>query len=149
MVLPALGNLALVCIAGSLWVIGYMVAPTLFAMLERERAGQVAGQLFTYVAWVVMVCAFLLIAFRQWISPCAPRWVAGCLSAVLVLAALGYFGLRPYMADLKEAHAAGRMAEEAYRAAFGRAHGVSALLYLAQSILAAALVVGWRRRMPS
>jgi hypothetical protein len=148
-VLPALGNLALFCMAGSLWVVGYMVAPTLFAMLERERAGQVAGQLFTYVAWVVMVGAVLLVAFRQWLAPGAPRWVVVCLSTVLALAALGHFGLRPYMADLKEAHAAGQLADAAYRAAFGWAHGISALLYLTQSILAAALVAGWNRRVVS
>jgi len=131
--------------AGSLWTVGYMVAPTLFAMLERERAGQVAGQLFTQVAWLVMICAVALIGFKERLLPESPRWVGYGLLGILALAALGHFGLRPYLADLREAHAAGRMAQETFRAAFGRAHGISALLYLAQSLLAAALAAGCRR----
>ena len=123
-----------------------MVAPTLFAMLERERAGEVAGQLFTHVAWVVMTCTALLIVFRRWIAPGLPRWASACLWVILALAALGHFGMRPHMATLKAANVSGRLASEAYRSAFGKAHGISALLYLTQSVLAAALVAGWRRR---
>ena len=29
---------------GAIWVVGYVVAPTLFAMLERSVAGDVAGR---------------------------------------------------------------------------------------------------------
>ena len=110
--------------AGCLWVVGYMVAPTLFAMLERERAGEVAGQLFTHVAWVTMTCTALLIVFRRWIAPGLPRWASACLWVILALAALGHFGMRPHMATLKAANASGRLASEAYRNAFGKAHGV-------------------------
>lgn len=145
-VLQALGNLALVLMAGSLWVVGYMVAPTLFATLERERAGDVAGQLFTHVAWVVMAGSALLIVFRRALAAGLPRWATACLWVILALAALGHFGMRPHMTTLKAAHTSGRLATEAYRSAFGRAHGISAILYLTQSILAAALVAGWRRR---
>jgi hypothetical protein len=145
-VLLALGNLALVLMAGCLWVVGYMVAPTLFSMLERERAGEVAGRLFTHVAWVAMTCTALLIVFRRWIAPGLPRWATACLWVILALAALGHFGMRPHMATLKAANVSGRLASEAYRSAFGKAHGISALLYLTQSVLAAALVAGWRRR---
>lgn len=132
--------------AGSLWVVGYMVAPTLFATLERERAGEVAGQLFTHVAWVVMASTALLIMFRRALAPGLSRWVTSCLWVILALAALGHFGMRPHMATLKAANASGRLATEAYRSAFGRAHGISAILYLTQSVLAAAIVAGWRRR---
>ena len=38
---------------GSLWTIGYIVAPTLFAMLEdRQLAGSIAGRLFHAEAWI-------------------------------------------------------------------------------------------------
>jgi hypothetical protein len=143
--LPALGTLLLVAMAGSLWTVGYLVAPTLFAMLEREQAGRVAGQLFTQVAWLVMICTAVLLGFKKRLLPGSPRWISYGLLGVLALAAVGHFALRPYLAGLREALAAGRVAQETYHAAFGRAHGISALLYLAQSFLAAALAAGCRR----
>ncbi|MES2016126.1 MAG: DUF4149 domain-containing protein, partial [Pseudomonadota bacterium] len=41
--------------AGSLWTIGYVVAPTLFATLhDRVLAGVIAGSMFTSQAWLSM-----------------------------------------------------------------------------------------------
>lgn len=140
----AAAGIALALMAGGLCVVGYVVAPTLFAMLERARAGEVAGQLFTWMAILAVAAAlFVLCIDLAWLRSGRP-WVRVCLAAILVLAALSHFGIRPQLAAIKAVQAAGG-APEALRAAFGRWHGVSAVFYLLQSLLALAAVAGWRR----
>src|SRR5207253_6030228 len=49
--------------AGSLWTVGYMVAPTLFSVLpSRETAGLIAGQLFRTEAILGVVVGVLQLA---------------------------------------------------------------------------------------
>ena len=48
---------------GGLWIVGYVVAPSLFARLDDTRlAGELAGGLFDLMAWISMVCGLLLVA---------------------------------------------------------------------------------------
>ena len=47
---------------GALWTVGYLVAPALFEYLETPaEAGRIAGELFTIVTWLSMVCGALLL----------------------------------------------------------------------------------------
>ena len=50
----ALYNIALTLWVGGLWAIGYLVAPTLFAILggDRPLAGVLAGKLFELIGWI-------------------------------------------------------------------------------------------------
>lgn len=140
----AIATIALALMAGGLAVVGYVVAPTLFSMLERTRAGEVAGQLFTWITVLATFCCAVVLSLDYgWLRVGRP-WVRGCLVAILVLIAIGHFGLRPQMAALKSTGAVEAMSAEA-RAAFARWHGVSAVLYLLQSVLGLAAVAGWRR----
>ncbi|MDX1656271.1 MAG: DUF4149 domain-containing protein [Candidatus Competibacteraceae bacterium] len=112
---------------GSLWTIGYMVAPTLFAVLDdRTLAGLVAGRLFTIGAYLGLLCGGLLLVME--LASRRSRWRLALLGFMLMLIAVGQFGLQPLMADLK----AQGLAEEA---AFARLHGISAGLYLLTSLL--------------
>ncbi|WP_104657829.1 DUF4149 domain-containing protein [Ralstonia insidiosa] len=131
---------------GSLWTIGYIVAPTLFTMLEdRQLAGSIAGRLFHAEAWIGLGvgCLLLLAATalvrRGQAGYKSLRWlVLGMLVCVLV----GYFGLQPFMASLREQAAAQGLAvgDSAYRAQFGVLHGVSSVFYLVQSLFGLALI---------
>ena len=74
---------------GSLWAIGYLVAPLLFARLDdRGLAGFLAGEFFTVITWMSLVCGGLLVAVnaptlydaraeprcpRSWRCCCRPR----------------------------------------------------------------------------
>jgi hypothetical protein len=129
--------------AGSLWTIGLVVAPTLFAVLDdRALAGRIAGVLFSHGAWISIGCAayFLLFrlvrfgggAFRQ-----AVVWVA---LLMLALTLVGRFGVQPILAGLREQALAKEIVESVFRERFGTWHGVSSVLYLLQSLLAIALV---------
>ena len=48
--------------AGSLWAVGYLAAPTLFATLsDRVLAGTIAGNLFSNQAWLSIACAVVML----------------------------------------------------------------------------------------
>jgi|SRR6478672_3868743 len=129
--------------AGSLWTVGYLVAPTLFATLaDRALAGTIAGSLFRVQAWLSLACGIVLLILMT-LRPNAAERAHRFSPTVIVLAMLactvvGYFGLQPYMAELRQT--AGGLADAASRTRFGILHGVSSGIYLLQSLLAVALV---------
>ncbi|AKJ68720.1 hypothetical protein ABW99_11345 [Pandoraea thiooxydans] len=135
---------------GSQWTIGYLVAPTLFALLENRRtAGSLAASLFRSEAILGIVCGVLLLLLGNALSR-APggaavyrplRWiVAGMMVCVL----FGYFALAPWMDQLRTSAAVAGVDIEhsAYAARFGLLHGVSTGFYVLQSLLGLALI--WR-----
>lgn len=130
--------------AGSLWTVGYLAAPLLFAtLLDRALAGSIAGTLFRAEAWLSLVCGLLLLAILRadthldGRNTCI-RIVIGMLLCVLI----GYFGLQPFMAEIRAAAAeAGGVMDDAMRARFGWLHGIASVIYLLQSVLAVLLVV--------
>jgi hypothetical protein len=130
--------------AGSLWTVGYLVAPVLFATLaDRALAGTIAGSIFHAEAWLSVFCAVILIVLGILAGndsgPARKRFlwlVIGMLACTLV----GYFSLHPFMAALRETAGAGGM-DAAASTRFGILHGISSAFYLVQSVLAAALVM--------
>jgi hypothetical protein len=121
--------------AGSLWTIGYMVAPTLFGTLhDRVLAGVIAGSMFTTGAWVSMACGVFtlgLLAVAKDVTDQRRKTLYIIVGVMLGCLLLSHFGLRPVMAEVKEA---------GDKAKFGMLHGVSMVLYLIQSVLALFLV---------
>ena len=133
---------------GSLWTIGYIVAPTLFAILsDRGLAGSIAGQLFRIEAWLSVASAIALIASLRWSKdegdPKTGRQRVWIVLGMLACTLIGYFGLQPFMAALREAAVGGVMDPEA-RSRFGLLHGVASAFYLVQSVLGGFLV--WKLR---
>ena len=121
--------------AGSLWAVGYLAAPTLFATFDRQMAGNVAASLFRSEAWLALACGALLLVSSQ------KRQERLLIAAMLGCTLIGYFSLQPFMAALRAAAGpAGVMASDA-RQQFGILHGVSSVFYLADSLLGAALVL--------
>ncbi|GIZ52383.1 DUF4149 domain-containing protein [Noviherbaspirillum aridicola] len=134
---------------GSMWTIGYLVAPTLFATLaESTLAGSIAGRLFRIEAWLALVCGLLMLGLLRMpgaVPEEGRRWIRYIVLGMLACTVLGYFALNPFMAELREAAAAaGGTWEPDARARFGMLHGVSSLFYLVQSLLGVALI--WRLR---
>jgi hypothetical protein len=112
---------------GALWSIGYLVAPVLFMQLSEPRqAGALAGELFTLVAYLSVLCGGVLLAL-QW--PRAPRrgnWRGWVVLVMVLLIVAGEFAVRRFMVPGSE-H-------------FARLHGIAQALYLAASLLGLALV---------
>jgi hypothetical protein len=114
---------------GSLWTIGFIVAPTLFHVLDdRVLAGMIAGRLFSIESYLGLLCGGLLLLVELYRAPPAQRfgWRVVLLGTMLAVILVGEFGLQPMLAELK---AQGLSAE------FARWHGVSAMLYLLNGLL--------------
>jgi hypothetical protein len=132
---------------GSLWAIGYLAAPTLFATLyDRVLAGTVAGSLFRTEAWVSVACAVLLLGMQSR----QKRGKDGRVETWLVFAMLactlvGYFCLQPFMAALREGAGPGGVMASGAHTEFAVLHGVSMVIYLAESLLGAALIMKQKR----
>jgi hypothetical protein len=127
---------------GGMWTLGYVVAPVLFATLdERSLAGEVAGRLFTIMAYVGLVCGALLLLINSFTSKGVPRgnWRAGVLLIMLGLVATGQFLLSPRIALL-------RASGEAGSEQFARLHGMASVLFVATSLLGMVLVIAGSSR---
>jgi hypothetical protein len=130
--------------AGSLWTIGYVVAPTLFLSLhDNVLAGTIVGYLLRTETYLAVACALvlrLLVAMSD-IEPARKRAITMLIVAMVVCAVVIFFGLQPAMAKLKEAAGAAGLAGTPQGRNFGILHGVSQLVYLVESVLAAVLII--------
>jgi len=130
--------------AGSLWAVGYLVAPTLFATLgDRVLAGSIAGSMFHAMAMLSLGCGvamglLLWTGTRDW-QPKRRRTVLLIIVAMVMCTVASHFGLQPMMAELR----ATGLADEAVKSRFGMLHGISSCIYLVQSLLAGWLV--WKQ----
>ena len=130
---------------GSQLTIGYVVAPVLFASLDRTTAGSIAAQLFRIEGVAGVVIGVLLLALSNVLSRRGMvdyrrlRWL---LAGMLVCVLIGYFALQPFMNALRiDAMNAGMdVGSSPYARRFGMLHGVSSLFYLIESLLGIALV---------
>ena len=128
---------------GALWAIGYLAAPTLFRVLEdRGLAGRLAGDMFTYVAWLGMALAAYLLIFVALRKEGAAfkSSVFWLVLIMLLLTVAGYFGVQPILAQLKADSFPREVMESALRDRFVAWHGVSSVVYLIQSLLGLVLV---------
>lgn len=140
-----LASAFLVLWVGGLWAIGYIAAPTLFAELaDRQLAGNLAGELFRWIAWVGMVAGVYLLLFRlgRHGFP-ALRQAYFWIVLVMLLLTLGqHFGIQPIMQALKDQAMPQAVMESAFRSRFAAWHGVSSVVYLIESVLG--LILVWR-----
>ncbi|WP_076590930.1 DUF4149 domain-containing protein [Herminiimonas arsenitoxidans] len=136
---------------GTLWAVGFVVAPTLFSTLsDRALAGTIAGSLFNIVAWLSIFCAAALLALlfqagrSEQSKPSKANYYL--IAGMVVCTVLGYFVLQPYMAELRLAlHSVADTAAMAdVRKQFGILHAVSTGFYVVQSLLGAALILKLR-----
>lgn len=143
--LPRAGRLLLVTAwVGVTWGIGYAVAPTLFANLDRVLAGTIAGQLFRVEAMVSLVAGVLLLLLfwrGDEMDAAARRRCLQLVAVMLVATLIGYYGLQPMMAGLKAAAGPGGIMDGDTARRFGMLHGVSSVIYLSKSLAGAWLVL--------
>lgn len=135
---------------GSLWTIGYVAAPTLFASLaDRALAGTIAGSLFRTEAWLSLACALVLFLLVLRMQPGAlpaqeRRRLLQLIVGMAACTVVGYFCLQPFMASLRQLAASAGGMQDAARMQFGMLHGVASGIYLIQSLLGGWLLVRLR-----
>jgi hypothetical protein len=140
-------SLALILITawvGGLWAIGYLAAPALFYTLgeNRQLAGNLAGTMFTWVAYLGLFSGIYLLAhrvaryglnaFKQ-----AFFWTA---LVMLLLTLFGHFGVQPMIAQLKAQAMPADVMHSVFRDRFATWHGVASIAYLVESLLGLVLV---------
>jgi hypothetical protein len=121
---------------GALWTVGFVVAPVLFAELDRHTAGSLAGILFHYLNFAgLTIGGWLLLRNRLTSQATVPALL---LTLMLLLILINEFGLAPEIAVLRETgFPAG--SEEASR--FGLLHAAASVLYLINALFGLTLVV--------
>jgi hypothetical protein len=131
---------------GSLWTVGYLVAPTLFGTLsDRAVAGSIAGSIFLVEAWASIGCALALLALIHFSADqgnAGSRKIeSGLIAGMLACTLLGYFALHPFMAELRQAAGASGMMTPDAMTRFGILHGISSVIYLVESLLGGLLIL--------
>lgn len=102
---------------GGMWVIGFMAAPVIFSVLERRSQPGMAGHLFGAISYLGLGCGGVLLAGQWYRRGPFGGWRVGVLAAMLLLVAVGEFGLEPFMDTVRSAGAVDR-------ARFAWPHGV-------------------------
>ena len=137
-IVPIARQVVLSLWVGSLWTVGYLVVPMLFAVLDdRQLAGEIAGQLFFAETWLSLICAALILL---------PEFIIDIRRAILrpdnilvmlcvVLLAGAEWGVRPLMD-------ASRLTDGSSGPDFAMWHGVAAGMYLWASLCG--LLALWR-----
>jgi hypothetical protein len=129
----AIERILLTLWVGSLWAAGFLVAPTLFALLDdRALAGTIAGNLFTKISYIGLFCGSGLLLLQRLLKRGA-GWRLWAIVSMLALVVIIQFGLTPMLAELRVQGLSGS-------ARFGQLHGLTGGLYLLISILGMALV---------
>ncbi|WP_198265264.1 DUF4149 domain-containing protein [sulfur-oxidizing endosymbiont of Gigantopelta aegis] len=124
---------------GGLWIVGFLVTPTLFGNLDdRQLAGMLAGKMFTVISYIGLFCGSVLL-LTEWrraevIKRSFNFWL---LVAMLFLVLVGEFVIQPQMAALK-------LAGLATGAEFSRLHGIASALYMLNCLLGLVLILRQR-----
>jgi hypothetical protein len=130
--------------AGSVWAVSYLAAPSAFAVLDSTQAGNVVGVMLTRSAWLAVALAVLLgllVARAADLDVRRKRWLYGVIGGMLACSLVVYLGLQPMMAAIREAAGPAGVRASPQWGTFAALHGVSQVMYLAESILGAMLVV--------
>lgn len=129
--------------AGLIVGVGGVAAPSLFAALERQAAGQGAGRIFAVEAKLSLAFAILLFMIERRrvrdlaVAEGSSSVMTGNLLLVLgalFLTVLGQFALHPMIEAAK--------AGQPTRLSFGALHGISAALFWLKAVCV--LSLAWR-----
>ncbi|MFS2215749.1 DUF4149 domain-containing protein [Massilia cellulosiltytica] len=130
--------------AGSIWAVSYLAAPSAFAVLDSTQAGNVVGVMLTRSAWLAIALAVLLALLTSRaadVDARRKRWLYALIAGMLACSLVVYLGLQPMMAAIRAAAGPAGVRASPQWGTFAALHGVSQVLYLAESILGALLVV--------
>lgn len=128
--------------------VGYVVAPALFANLEKMKAGDIAGQLFHAVSYCSFACCAVLLAMGFAAAPGFARkarfWL---LSACAALVAVSEFLLTPVIEALKKGTRDALLLRAFPVDSFAAWHGASQAAYLLTLIVLLAHFWLWARSL--
>lgn len=143
--LDAVQAIAITLWVGALWTSGLLVAPLLFQSLDdRSLAGTIAGRLFeatTFIGIACGACILIIWFFFRRGQTSHHQYLVWIVLAMLVFALIGQFGIQPVLAGLREQAYPQPVMQSALSGSFARWHMIAGILYVAQCLLGAGLVV--------
>ena len=134
-------KLSLALILGLLVVPAYVVAPMLFAELESDQAGLIAGKVFYTSNLAILILAVAAALFCQRIQVKKSIWYL--LGLVAFMVAINAFGVTSMMGMIK-AEAGDITAldkDDPLRWAFAFWHGMGSMIHLITTVLVVVLVM--------
>jgi len=132
----------LVAWVGALWAVGWLVAPMIFNIVpDKVLAGNLAGAIFTRLAYFGIVAAFILLinrlsAFGLQAFKHGYFWI---VVAMLLLILAGQFGIQPILAHLKAQAGAADVMKSVFAERFAHWHGIASVAYLLECLLGVVL----------
>jgi hypothetical protein len=146
--LDAVQAIAVTFWVGALWTSGLVVAPLLFRMLDdRTLAGTIAGSLFSTTTLIGIACSACILTvwlLRQRGQTPHHYYLVWLVVAMLAFALIGQYGIQPVLASLRDQAYPQPVMRSAFADSFARWHMLAGILYLAQSLLGAGLVISLR-----
>jgi hypothetical protein len=136
--------------AGTLWALGYIAAPAVFAAMPGAVAGDAVAVLLHRLGWVSLGCAaamLVLVRLSGDLDAGRRRLLNLLVLAMLACALVMWIGLQPGMAQMRELAGPGGVRASPHWTQFAVMHGVSQLFHVIESVLAAVLVL--KSRGPS
>ncbi len=141
--ITGLQSLALTLWVGSMWAVGYLVAPVLFESLpDPMKAGAIAARLFRITGYLGLACGLFLLAtqlYREGFRGFR-RWRLPVLGVMVAIGLVGQLGLMPAMHRLRVLADGRLVSGTAIARHFGVLHGIASTLFLADSLLGLLLV---------
>lgn len=128
---------------GGLWMTGLAASILFDTIPDRSLAGNVAGQLFTTISYIGLVCGFLLLIehFIHYQSVIIKQSYSWILIAMLLLIAIGQFGIQPLLTQIKADALPVNVMNSEYARSFAAWHGVAGVVYLVECLFGVALVL--------
>lgn len=145
-----LERVALTFWVGGLWTSGYVVAPILFANLERQVAGDIAGRIFQATSYIGITCLLLLLVVKAILlrKTVMQSWQFWVLLTALFITLFGEFYLAEAMRDIKIMQPVLEQGSQVYKK-FATLHGIASALFLVNSLLGLTLILTYQAVIPS
>jgi hypothetical protein len=129
---------------GGLWAVGYLAVPVLFyAQPDKQLAGMLAGQMFSLVSYLGMVCGVYLLIYQYSSSGSVSlrRPLFWIVAVMLLITLVMQCGIQPVMTDLKLQALPLDVMHSAFAERFTMLHRISSIIYLIESLLGVFLVI--------
>ncbi|MFW5431503.1 MAG: DUF4149 domain-containing protein [Methylophilaceae bacterium] len=128
---------------GGLWMTGLTASILFDTISDRSLAGNVAGQLFTTISYIGLVCGLVLLVerFISYQSACYKQRYFWIIVAMLLLIVIGQFGIQPLLAQIKADALPSDVMSSEHANRFAAWHGVAGVVYLIECLLGIALVL--------
>lgn len=128
---------------GALWTTGAAAYLLFTTLQDRQLAGQVAGQFFTYVSYLGLFSGFYLLIHRllDYGTLALKQSFFWAVFVMLLLVLAGHFGIQPILAQLKDAALPSDVMQSVFANRFSTWHGVASMAFVAECLLGFVLVL--------